>query len=451
MRREEIILGGFREGGNPTIPAFAFTSSFLQLFSSAPPASPWIPTWAVDGAQLQSHVWPGPQKTSFHSDRSFSKESNDFAISRVQCPGGWLQRGDLCLYEVFFTFTLLISVLVIILVILLLLFLIFYTNELFMRRFCKRRVRKANMPTMTSSDKSSSTQSTNCCARPTSSTSSTRSLTTTTTYHPRLHSPDLTYRSLYKCDWPSHYSGLLSMYNSPPSSQITTCTTDLSLLYSLVDKRGSSKEPSPGALDEDTSTSVGDEWQEQKVKKRMDALNTVAKVDKVDKVEKIEKVDKVDKLDWVDTLNTLDKVAKVDKVDKVEKVDKVDMMDLADWRNIEERQLSLEEILALETDFLPQRPISSEFSLPDVNEDYPYFCREGRATIRRPLLIGSPDDPAMTQMVSSDQDRSISSPALATPAQGLDGSGGEAKIVIYVSLQLAKIWQLQQEGRACLR
>ena len=124
-------------------------------------------------------------------------------------------------------------------------------------------------------------------------------------------------------------------------------------------------------------------------------------------------------------------------------------MDLADWRIIEERQLSLEEILALETDFLPQRP--REFSLPDLFEDYPYFCREGRATIRRPLLIGSPDDPAMTQMVSSDQDRSISSPALSTPAQGLDGSGGEAKIVIYVSLQLAKIWQLQQEGRACLR
>ena len=208
-----------------------------------------------------------------------SKKSNIFAISRVQCPGGWLQRGDLCLYEVFFTFTLLISVLVIILVILLLLFLIFYTNELFMRRFCKRRVRKANMPTVTSSDKSSSTQSTNCCARPTSSTSSTRSLTTTTSYHPRLHSPDLTYRSLYKCDWPSHYSGLLSMYNSPPSSQITTCTTDLSLLYSLVDKRGSSKEPSPGALDEDTSTSVGDEWQEQKINERMERIKAQRKAD----------------------------------------------------------------------------------------------------------------------------------------------------------------------------
>ena len=224
------------------------------------------------------------------------------------------------------------------------------------------------------------------------------------------------------------------MYNSPPSSQITTCTTDLSLLYSLVDKRGSSKEPSPGALDEDTSTSVGDEWQEQKINKRMETVNLA------------EREDKVDKLDRVDTLDNVDKM---DKADKVEKVEKVDMVQLADWRNIEERQLSLEEILALETDFLPQRP--REFSLPDLNEDYPYFCREGRATIRRPLLIGSPDDPTMTQILPSDQDRSISSPALASLAQGLDGGGGEAKIVIYVSLQLAKIWQLQQEGRACLK
>ena len=36
----------------------------------------------------------------------------------MKCPGGWLQTGDLCLYEVFFSLTLLITVLVVILVIL---------------------------------------------------------------------------------------------------------------------------------------------------------------------------------------------------------------------------------------------------------------------------------------------------------------------------------------------
>ena len=86
------------------------------------------------------------------------------------------------------------------------------------------------------------------------------------------------------------------MYNSPPSSQITTCTTDLSLLYSLVDKRGSSKEPSPGALDEDTSTSVGDGWQEQKINKGMEMVSLAERVDKVDKVDRVDKVEKVDKV-----------------------------------------------------------------------------------------------------------------------------------------------------------
>ena len=196
------------------------------------------------------------------------------------------------------------------------------------------------------------------------------------------------------------------------------------------------------ALDEDSSTSVFDECQEQKINRRMETVSLVEGVNKVDKFDKLDKFDKVDKMDKVD---------KVENVDRVDKVDKVDTVDLADWRIIEERQLSLEEILALETDFLPQRPISPEFSLPDLNEDYPYFCREGRATVRRPMLIGSPDDPAMTQMVSSDQDRSISCPALASAVQELDGGGGEAKIVIYVSLQLAKKWQFQQEGRAYLK
>lgn len=128
-------------------------------------------------------------------------------------------------------------------------------------------------------------------------------------------------------------------------------------------------------------------------------------------------------------------------------------VETADWKNLEERQLTLEEILALETEFLPPsspqhphlpNPPNSDL---DGDTDYPYFCREGRATVRRPVLMGPTDDPPMTRLLSPYQDQIISDATFATGAQ--HGMEVQAKIVIYVGLQLARLWQAEQEGCAC--
>ena len=120
------------------------------------------------------------------------------------------------------------------------------------------------------------------------------------------------------------------------------------------------------------------------------------------------------------------------------------------WIDLQERELTLEEILALETEFLPpklQLPNSTTGSmlseLDNGDIDYPYFYREGRATVRRPVLM----EP--TGLVTSDQDRNTPDATLATGAQR-QGMEGQAKIVIYVGFQLAKLWQLEQEECPCL-
>ena len=142
--------------------------------------------------------------------------------------------------------------------------------------------------------------------------------------------------------------------------------------------------------------------------------------------------------------------------------DRSDMMEetksKSSWIDLQERKLTLEEILALETEFLPpklQLPNSTPGSmfnsttgsmlseLDNGDIDYPYFCREGRATVRRPVLM----EP--TGLVTSDQDRNTPDATLATGAQR-QGMEGQAKIVIYVGFQLAKLWQLEQEECPCL-
>ena len=135
--------------------------------------------------------------------------------------------------------------------------------------------------------------------------------------------------------------------------------------------------------------------------------------------------------------------------------DRSDMMEetksKSSWIDLQERELSLEEILALETEFLPpklQLPDSTTGSmlseLDNGDIDYPYFCREGRATVRRPVLM----EP--TGLVTSDQDQNTPDATLATGAQVHQGMEGQAKIVIYVGFQLAKLWQLEQEECPCL-
>ena len=126
----------------------------------------------------------------------------------------------------------------------------------------------------------------------------------------------------------------------------------------------------------------------------------------------------------------------------------------AEWKKLEERQLTLEEILALETEFLPPStpqplPPLLESYLPDLDgdTDYPYFCRDGRATVRRPVLIDPADDPPMTSLLSPHQDGTTSDAILATGSQ--HGLEVQAKIVIYVGLQLARLWQVEEEGCAC--
>ena len=134
--------------------------------------------------------------------------------------------------------------------------------------------------------------------------------------------------------------------------------------------------------------------------------------------------------------------------------DRSDMMEetksKSSWIDLQERKLTLEEILALETEFLPpklQLPNSTTGSmlseLDNGDIDYPYFYREGRATVRRPVLM----EP--TGLVTSDQDQNTPDATLATGAQR-QGMEGQAKIVIYVGFQLAKLWQLEQEGCPCL-
>ena len=347
------------------------------------------------------------------------------SISRVQCPGGWLERGDLCLYEVFFTFTLLITVLVVILVILILLFLIFYTNELFLRRFCKRRLYRGDSSSVAGPDKSlPAAQTAKSCCAPLpfssyySSCSTSEGCFTSTISRRRLRSPDLTYRSLYSCDWSTHHSALLSQYNpstqlsqdsgsTVPSSQSTTCTPDLSLVYSQVNKGTSFKceeKPSCEAADADAAGETGDE------------------------------------VDWMEEIS-------------------IKRLETTDWKKLEDRQLTLEEILALETEFLPPstpQPVSlpplndSYLSDLDGDTDYPYFCREGRATVRRPVLINPNDDPPMTSLLSPDQERTITDATFATGAPQHGGLEVQAKIVIYVGLQLARLWQVEQEGCSSL-
>ena len=140
--------------------------------------------------------------------------------------------------------------------------------------------------------------------------------------------------------------------------------------------------------------------------------------------------------------------------------DRSDMMEetksKSSWIDLQERELTLEEILALETEFLPpklQLPDSTTGSmLSDLDNgdiDYPYFCREGRATVRRPVLMEPTDDPLTISLVTSDQDRNTPDATLATGAQH-QGMEGQAKIVIYVGFQLAKLWQLEQEECPCL-
>ena len=148
--------------------------------------------------------------------------------------------------------------------------------------------------------------------------------------------------------------------------------------------------------------------------------------------------------------------------------DRSDMMEetksKSSWIDLQERELTLEEILALETEFLPpklQLPNSTTGSilnsttgsilseLDNGDTDYPYFCREGRATVRRPVLMEPTDDPSTIGLVTSDQDRNTPDATLATGAQH-QGMEGQAKIVIYVGFQLAKLWQLEQEECPCL-
>ena len=139
--------------------------------------------------------------------------------------------------------------------------------------------------------------------------------------------------------------------------------------------------------------------------------------------------------------------------------DRSDMMEetksKSSWIDLHERELTLEEILALEIEFLPPKlqlpnsttgSILSELDNGDI--DYPYFCREGRATVRRPVLMEPTDDPPST-IVTSDQDLNTPDATLAAGAQH-QGMEGQAKIVIYVGFQLAKLWQLEQEGCPCL-
>ena len=123
------------------------------------------------------------------------------------------------------------------------------------------------------------------------------------------------------------------------------------------------------------------------------------------------------------------------------------------WIDLQERKLTLEEILALETEFLPpklQLPNSTTGSmLSDLDNgdiDYPYFCREGRATVRRPVLMEPTDDPPST-IVTSDLNTPDATLAAGAQHQGMEG---QAKIVIYVGFQLAKLWQLEQEECPCL-
>ena len=120
-------------------------------------------------------------------------------------------------------------------------------------------------------------------------------------------------------------------------------------------------------------------------------------------------------------------------------------VEAADWKNLEKRKLTLEEILDLETEFLPPStpqpqspPPIHDSNFSDLDGDYPYFCREGRATVRRPVLINPNDDPPMTSLLSKSD---------TTFATG--GGQHGAKIVIYVGLQLARLWQVEQEGCSC--
>ena len=133
-------------------------------------------------------------------------------------------------------------------------------------------------------------------------------------------------------------------------------------------------------------------------------------------------------------------------------------VDTGDWKNLEERQLTLEEILALETEFLPPStpqpqslpPLHDSYLLDlDGDTDYPYFCREGRATVRRPVLINPNDDPPMTSLLSPDIERTLSDATFAANAPQQGGVEVQAKIVIYVGLQLARLWQVEQEGCSC--
>ena len=141
-----------------------------------------------------------------------------------------------------------------------------------------------------------------------------------------------------------------------------------------------------------------------------------------------------------------------DEVDCMEEIS-IKRVETGDWKKLEDRQLTLEEILALETEFLPPstpQPVSlpplndSYLSDLDGDNDYPYFCREGRATVRRPVLINPKDDPPMTRLLSPDP---ISDFATGAPQQGMEV---EAKIVIYVGVQLARLWQVEQEGCSSL-
>ena len=143
--------------------------------------------------------------------------------------------------------------------------------------------------------------------------------------------------------------------------------------------------------------------------------------------------------------------------------DRSDMMEetksKSSWIDLQERKLTLEEILALETEFLPpklQLPDSTTGSifnsttgsiLDNGDIDYPYFCREGRATVRRPVLIKPTDDPSTIGLVTSDRNTPDATLAAGAQHQRMEG---QAKIVIYVGFQLAKLWQLEQEECPCL-
>ena len=329
-------------------------------------------------------------------------------LARVQCPGGWLHTGDLCLYEVFFSLTLLISVLAVILLILILVFFIFYTNEVILQRFCRQRnKRQTQIPVLAVLEEEHGTFRSpvvaSCCQGDSSYSGSTGG--------PRLRSPDLTYRSLYSCDW-SQYSGMPSQYSGMPSQ------------YSGVLSQSSALPSQSSALPSQPS--------DLPTQSRLEVTQLYSQVDKkVIELDSLQNNDVKEEIEDVLHVGTESEGAlQVEGACQGNK-DTVDETEVGPrWEELGSRTFTLEELLALQSpteqevenelpveqlseNKLPEKQSSeeqlSEEQLQGMEPDYPYFCREGRYTVRRPLVSPSPspgpcEEEPTTGLAREDQD-----------------------------------------------